>query len=240
MGTGKIVGVEALLRWRASDFGLISPDRFVPYAEETGLIGPIGLWVLQEACHRLAKWRQAGLPELRMAVNLSPKQFGSADLVEHITDALGSSGLPPRLLELEITEGSLLQHGLAVSDMLSTLRSLGVSFAIDDFGTGYSSLAYLHRFPIQSLKIDRSFLSGLPADAGSIALTSTIIAMAHNMHMKVLAEGVENVSQWTFLRDMGCDCAQGWYIGAPMTAEQFEAWMSSNARFRSAGESDGH
>jgi diguanylate cyclase (GGDEF)-like protein len=232
MSTGKVIGVEALLRWRASEYGLISPARFIPHAEETGLIGPIGLWVLQEACHRLATWLRKGLPELRMAVNLSPKQFGSADLIEHITDALGSSALPPRLLELEITEGSLLEHGLAVSDMLSTLRSLGVSFAIDDFGTGYSSLAYLHRFPIQVLKIDRSFLSGLPTDPGAIALTSTIIAMAHNMNMQVLAEGVENVSQWNFLRDMGCDWAQGWYIGAPMTAEQFEVWLASNTPFR--------
>jgi diguanylate cyclase (GGDEF)-like protein len=224
--SGRVVGVEALLRWQSEEFGVVPPDRFIPYAEETGLIGAIGDWVLQEACHRLAQWLRRGWPELRMAVNLSPRQFGSPDLYEHVSDALGASGLPPHLLELEITEGSLLEHGPSVSSMLSRLRTLGLSFAIDDFGTGYSSLAYLNRFPIQVLKIDRSFLSGLPDDPGAITLTSTIVAMARNMNMRVLAEGVENVAQWNFLRSIGCDCAQGWFIGAPMTAEQLETWMA--------------
>jgi len=131
------------------------------------------------------------------------------------------------LLELEITEGSLLQHGPVVYEMLSKLRSLGLSVAIDDFGTGYSSLAYLHRFPIQVLKIDRSFLSGLPDDPASVSLTSTIIAMARNMSMRVIAEGVETAAQWDFLREAGCDCAQGWYIAPPLSAEDFEAWLAS-------------
>ncbi|PMQ05407.1 Phytochrome-like protein cph2 [Dyella sp. AD56] len=228
---GRVVGVEALLRWRSDTFGLVSPDRFIPYAEEAGLIGAIGDWVLQEACHRAAGWVRRGWSGLHMAVNLSPRQFGSVNLYEQVSDALGASGLPPQLLELEITEGSLLQHGPAVSDVLSRLRALGLSFAIDDFGTGYSSLAYLNRFPIQILKIDRSFLIGLPDDARAITLTSTIVAMARNMNMRVLAEGVENVAQWDFLRDAGCDCAQGWYIGPPMTVEQFETWMSRGAPF---------
>ncbi|PXV56045.1 diguanylate cyclase (GGDEF) domain-containing protein [Dyella jiangningensis] len=229
--TGRVVGVEALLRWRSDAYGLVSPDRFIPYAEEAGLIGAIGDWVLQEACHRGAQWVRRGWSGLHMAVNLSPRQFGSFNLFEQVSDALGSSGLPPHLLELEITEGSLLQHGPAVSSVLSRLRALGLSFAIDDFGTGYSSLAYLNRFPIQVLKIDRSFLIGLPDDARAVTLTSTIIAMARNMNMRVLAEGVETEAQWNFLRDAGCDCAQGWYIGPPMSATQFEDWISRGAPF---------
>ena len=225
--TGRVTGVEALLRWQTKEWGLITPDRFIPYAEETGLIVPLGHWVLQEACHRLALWLRRGLPEMRMAVNLSPRQFSSPHLDEHVSDALGSSSLPARLLELEITEGSLLQHGPVVYEMLSKLRSLGLSVAIDDFGTGYSSLAYLHRFPIQVLKIDRSFLSGLPDDPASVSLTSTIIAMARNMSMRVIAEGVETAAQWDFLREAGCDCAQGWYIAPPLSAEDFEAWLAS-------------
>ncbi|WP_232821071.1 EAL domain-containing protein [Dyella sp. C11] len=233
--TGRVVGVEALLRWQSEEFGLVTPERFIPYAEETGLIEPIGHWVLLEACHRLAHWRRQGLPELRMAVNLSPKQFSNLGLVEHITDALGSSGVPARLIELEITEGSLLEYGPMVADMLSQLRSLGLSFAIDDFGTGYSSLAYLHRFPIQVLKIDRSFLGGVPDDADAVALISTIIALARDMHMRVLAEGVENAAQWNFLRDMGCDGAQGWFIGRPMTSDEFEQWLAGTPVFPAAG-----
>ncbi|AIF48858.1 putative bifunctional diguanylate cyclase/phosphodiesterase [Dyella japonica] len=229
--TGKVVGVEALLRWRRDETHVVMPDRFIPYAEETGFISAIGDWVLQEACHRAAHWLRRGWPELRMAVNLSPRQFGSADLYEHVSDALGASGLPPHLLELEITEGSLLQHGTAVSAMLSRLRDLGLSFAIDDFGMGYSSLAYLNRFPIQVLKIDRSFMSGLPDDPKAVSLVSTIVAMGRNMNMRVLAEGVEKLTQWNFLRDVGCDCAQGWYIGPPMTAAEFEEWMALGPSF---------
>lgn len=231
--TGKVVGVEALLRWRRDETHVVMPDRFIPYAEETGFISAIGDWVLQEACHRAAHWLRRDWPELRMAVNLSPRQFGSADLFEHVSDALGASGLPPRLLELEITEGSLLQHGPAVSSMLSRLRELGLSFAIDDFGMGYSSLAYLNRYPIQVLKIDRTFMSGLPGDPKAVSLVSTIVAMGRNMNMRVLAEGVENLAQWNFLRDVGCDYAQGWYIGPPMPAAEFEEWMACGPSFPS-------
>jgi diguanylate cyclase (GGDEF)-like protein len=237
--TGRVIGVEALLRWHSEEFGLVTPERFIPYAEETGLIAPIGLWVLQEACHRLAKWRKKGLPELRMAVNLSPRQFASSELFEYVTDAIGSSGIPARLLELEITESSLLEHGQAVSEMFAKLCSLGLSFAIDDFGTGYSSLAYLNRFPIQVLKIDRSFLNGLPDDPHAVTLTSTIIAMARNMNMRVLAEGVETRAQWQFLRELGCDGAQGWFFGPPMTAAQFEVWLASGPSFRAPGDAAG-
>jgi EAL domain-containing protein (putative c-di-GMP-specific phosphodiesterase class I) len=233
--TGKVVGVEALLRWRRDDSHVVMPDRFIPYAEETGFISAIGDWVLQEACHRAAHWLRRGWPSLRMAVNLSPRQFGSADLFEHVSDALGASGLPPHLLELEITEGSLLQHGPTVSTMLSRLRELGPSFAIDDFGMGYSSLAYLNRFPIQVLKIDRSFMAGLPDDPKAVSLVSTIVAMGHSMNMRVLAEGVENLAQWNFLRDAGCDYAQGWYIGPPMTATEFEEWMACGPSFPLGG-----
>jgi len=229
--SGKVVGVEALLRWRRDDAHVVMPDHFIPYAEETGFINAIGDWVLQEACHRAAQWLRRGWPALRMAVNLSPRQFGSADLFEHVSDALGASGLPPHLLELEITEGSLLQHGPAVSSMLSRLRELGPSFAIDDFGMGYSSLAYLNRFPIQVLKIDRSFMAGLPDDPKAVSLVTTIVGMGRSMNMRVLAEGVENLAQWNFLREVGCDFAQGWYIGPPMTAAEFEEWMARDPVF---------
>jgi diguanylate cyclase (GGDEF)-like protein len=228
--TGRVVGVEALLRWQSGELGLVGPDKFIPYAEEMGLIGSIGDWVLQTSCHQLAQWLRAGLPALRMAVNLSPRQFASPRLIENITDALGASRIPPELLELEITEGSLLERSVAVSNVLSSLRALGVSLAIDDFGTGYSSLAYLHRLPIQLLKIDRTFLSGLPLDAGAVALTSTIIAMARNLNTKVLAEGVENLAQWTFLKEAGCDYAQGWHVGVPMLAADLAAWLRERAR----------
>ncbi|QNK02221.1 putative bifunctional diguanylate cyclase/phosphodiesterase [Dyella telluris] len=234
--SGRVVGVEALLRWRRNGTDMMMPDRFVPYAEETGFINAIGDWVLQEACHRAAHWLRIGLPELGMAVNLSPRQFAGPHLFEHVSDALGASGLPPHLLELEITEGSLLQHGAAVSSTLASLRGLGLSLAIDDFGTGYSSLAYLNQFPIQVLKIDRSFLSGLPDDPRAVSLTSTIVAMGRNMNMRVLAEGVENLAQWNFLRDLGCHGAQGWYVGPPMTAEVFEAWMATNPVFPPPGD----
>lgn len=225
LATGQIIGVEALLRWQSED-SLINPDRFIPYAEETGLITPIGYWVLQTACHQLARWREEGLPALRMAVNLSPHQFASPDLVEYVTDALGASALPPEQLELEITEGTLMQQGDTVTSLLTRLRELGVSVAIDDFGTGYSSLAYLRHFPIALLKIDQSFMQGVPHDQSAVEITSTIVAMARNLHLGVLAEGVETVEQWEFLKSIGCGYAQGWYIGRPMTADNFKMWMT--------------
>lgn len=228
ISTGAVVGVEALLRWNLAG-RLIGPDQFIPYAEETGLIEGIGDWVLQTACHQLAKWLRLGLPPMRVAVNLSPKQFANSALLDHVADALGAAGLPPELLELEITEGCFLQREASVLAFLDKLRETGVSLAIDDFGTGYSSLAYLRRFPVQILKIDKTFLIEIPGDRQAEALVSAIVAMARGLSLKVLAEGVENHAQWSFLKDIGCDLAQGWLLGAPMSAEAFMDWYKERS-----------
>jgi len=224
MRTGEIVGVEALLRWD-SPSGAISPERFIPFAEEAGLIQPIGSWVLQSACRQLALWLEEGLPRIRLAVNLSPRQFSEPDLAQQVDEALKSSRIPPELLELEITEGCLLSQDQKSAHTVSRLRSLGVRLAIDDFGTGYSSMAYLHRYPLELLKIDKSFLKGLPQEKSAAALTSAVIAMARALKIKVLAEGVETIEQWRYLEEQGCDYAQGWLISAAMKPDEFRVWL---------------
>lgn len=225
--SGRITGVEALIRWQSSS-GLILPSQFIPFAEETGLIEPIGRWVLHTACQQLAKWLAAGMPPMRMAVNLSPRQFASADLVEQVQAALNASQIPPQLLELEITESALMEHGAAATEILMALRGLGIGLAIDDFGTGYSSLAYLRHFPVELLKIDQSFMRGVPEEVGAVEIASAIVVMAHTLRMRVIAEGVENVEQWTFLQNIGCDYAQGWFLGKAMSAVDMEGMLRSN------------
>lgn len=221
VSSGRITGVEALIRWQSSS-GLIPPSQFIPFAEETGLIEPIGRWVLHTACQQLAAWLAAGLPPVRMAVNLSPRQLASADLVEQVQAALNASQIPPQLLDLEITESALMEHGAAATEILMALRGLGVGLAIDDFGTGYSSLAYLRHFPVELLKIDQSFMRGVPEEVSAVEIASAIVAMAHTLRMRVIAEGVENIEQWTFLQSIGCDYAQGWYLGKAMSAVDVE------------------
>jgi EAL domain-containing protein (putative c-di-GMP-specific phosphodiesterase class I) len=223
--SGQIVGVEALIRWQSSPDTLVAPLEFIPYAEETGLIEPIGHWVLLTACRQLAQWLAAGLPPVRMAVNLSPRQLASPDLLAQVQAALDSSQVPAHLLELEITEGALMEHGGHAADILGALCRLGVGLAIDDFGTGYSSLAYLRHFPVQLLKIDQGFMRDVPEDPGAVEIASAIVAMAHSLHMQVLAEGVENAQQWAFLQDIGCDYAQGWYHGKAMPAAAMEVLL---------------
>jgi diguanylate cyclase (GGDEF)-like protein/PAS domain S-box-containing protein len=222
---GRIIGVEALLRWRHPQRGLISPSEFVPLAEETGLIEVIGEWVLRTACEQARAWQREGLPPLRMAVNLSPRQFlrpGMANVVDRV---LRETGLEPGYLDLEITEGLLIKNVEGSIATLRALKAMGVRLSIDDFGTGYSSLNYLKRFPIDQLKIDKSFVSDLMTDQDDNAIALAVIAMAHSMRLNVIAEGVENESQLAFLQKNLCDEMQGYYLSRPLPPRQLTALL---------------
>lgn len=218
--TGAITGVEALLRWHNSELGSVPPAKFIPLAEETGLIVPIGRWVLRSACGQGVAWQQQGLPGIRVAVNLSARQFSDENLIPDISAALADSGLSPSLLELEITEGMVMQNPERTVQKLDRIREMGVRLAIDDFGTGYSSLAQLKRFPIDTLKVDRSFISDIPNDAEDVAITQAIIAMGKSLDLVVVAEGVETQEQMQFLREHQCDQMQGYFFSKPVGAEQ--------------------
>jgi diguanylate cyclase (GGDEF)-like protein len=217
--TSEIVGVEALVRWRHPERGIISPTEFIPLAEETGLIVPIGEWVLRTACNQAKDWQRATRRGVRMAVNLSAKQFKDENLSQIVVSALSDTGLDPRLLELELTEGTLMDDAKATLVTLEQLRGIGVYLSIDDFGTGYSSMNYLKRFDVRALKIDRSFICGLPQDSENAAITRAIIAMAHGLKMVVVAEGVETGEQLVLLQQFGCDLVQGYYLGHPAAAD---------------------
>ncbi|MBA2689553.1 MAG: EAL domain-containing protein [Burkholderiales bacterium] len=221
LATQQITGAEALVRWQHPQRGLIETSDFIPLAEETGLIVPLGLWVLNTACAQVAAWKKQGLPALRIAVNLSARQFVHEGLLHDIYHTLRRSGLDYHQLELEITESAVMHSPVQAAAIMNELKARGVRLTMDDFGTGYSSLAYLKRFPIDSLKIDRSFIQGIPEDADDVALTKTIIAMAHNMKMIVIAEGVETEKQAIFLHSYGCDEYQGYYFSRPVPAEEF-------------------
>jgi diguanylate cyclase (GGDEF)-like protein/PAS domain S-box-containing protein len=225
LATGRIAGLEALIRWEHPDMGLVSPLRFIPIAEETGLIAPIGAWVLGEACRQVKAWEEAGLGPFTIAVNASGRQFVRGALLEEVLAALHSTGLEPHLLELELTESTVMQNPERAAGVLSELAQLGVSLAIDDFGTGYSSLAYLKRFPVSTLKIDRSFVMDLPDDPDDAAITRAVIALARSLKLTVVAEGVETPRQLDFLSAHGCDLVQGFFVAKPMTADAFERFM---------------
>ncbi|MDO8705524.1 MAG: EAL domain-containing protein [Sulfuricaulis sp.] len=228
--TGRITGMEALLRWQHADMGLISPMDFIPLAEETGLIEPIGEWVLREACAQTQAWHRAGFGRLQVAVNLSGRQFMQKNLLERIKEILKETGLTPRYLELELTEGILMHNIEGVLAVLNALKGHGVSFSLDDFGTGYSSLSYLKRFPIDTLKIDQSFVRGIPADPDDAAIAQAIIAMAHSLELKVIAEGVETVKQLDFLRANKCDGMQGYYFSKPVPAAAMAQLLQEDRR----------
>lgn len=215
---GRIVGVEALLRWRSPVLGEVAPADFIPLAEETGLIVPIGEWVLRSACNQARIWRELGLPPLRMAVNLSPRQFVDTDLAALIARILRETGLRSELLELEITESLLMRDGVA--DILHALKRLGVRLAIDDFGTGYSNLGYLRRFPIDCIKIDKSFVQDITGKNDNETIAAAVIAMARSLRLEVIAEGVETEAQLAFLRAMRCDGMQGFLFSRPYPAER--------------------
>ncbi len=215
-----IIGVEALIRWLHPELGLIMPDRFIHVAEETGLINPIGDWVLCEACRQAQAWCDAGLPPITMAVNVAPVQFRQAGFVEVVAGALATSGLDASRLELELTERTVMHDADINLGTLSALHRMGVDLSLDDFGTGYSSLAYLKRFPVGKLKIDRSFVADLETDPDDWAIASTIVSMGRSLRMTVLAEGVEKPEQLALLRKMGCNMAQGYHFSRPTSAEE--------------------
>lgn len=217
--SGLIIGVEALIRWMHPDLGLIMPDRFIHVAEETGLINPIGDWVLCEACRQAQAWCEAGLPPITMAVNVAPVQFRQAGFVAVVAGALATSGLEAGRLELEVTERTVMYEADINLGTLSALHRMGVELSLDDFGTGYSSLAYLKRFPVGKLKIDRSFINDLEVDSDDRAIASTIVSMGRNLRLTVLAEGVENAEQLALLRQMGCDMAQGFHFSRALPAD---------------------
>ncbi|MGH8662977.1 MAG: PAS domain S-box protein [Burkholderiales bacterium] len=222
VASGMITGVEALLRWRHPERGLVPPAEFIPVLEETGLIVQASEWVLNAVCRQLVQWRQAGMEPVPVAVNLSAREFLAPDLGSTISRILCSHGLDPSLLELEITESSLMVNPHEAARTLEYLKRLGVGLSIDDFGTGYSSLSYLKRFPLDALKIDRSFVRDIPTDANDAAITLAVISMAHSLGLKVIAEGVENSAQLAFLAQHGCDQVQGYFLARPMDAEACE------------------
>ncbi|HCY15138.1 MAG TPA: hypothetical protein DHV21_04035 [Curvibacter sp.] len=224
--SGRIIGAEALIRWQHPELGLVSPARFIHIAEESGMIVPIGEWVLNTACRQAVAWQQAGLPELVVAVNLSAVQFRRGNVEQDVVSALERSGLAPTLLELELTESILIQNVEQVLATVKGLKRLGVKLSIDDFGTGYSSLSYLKRFDIDKLKIDQSFIRDLATDPDDAAIVHAIVQMAHSLNLQAIAEGVENAAMLQQLRDFGCDEAQGYYFARPMPAEEFERYLA--------------
>lgn len=229
MATGRIMGCEALIRWLDPEQGMVSPALFIPVAEATGLIGPLGAWALEAACHQAQAWHAQGLPPISMAVNVSLHQFLLTNVVECTRAALEKSGLPASSLELEITESALAQRPDEALEVLRRLKRLGLRLAIDDFGTGYSSLAHLKRFPIDLLKIDQSFIRDIPHSTDDMAISRAVIAMGQNMGLKVLAEGVETPEQLEFLRQHGCDFYQGYLRSKPVQAADFERLLQEDA-----------
>jgi diguanylate cyclase (GGDEF)-like protein/PAS domain S-box-containing protein len=227
--TGAITGVEALLRWQNPELGSVSPARFIPLAEETGLIVPIGKWVLRTACRQGVTWREQGLPPVRISVNLSLRQLNDDQLVPEIRAVLAETRMDPSLLELEVTESSIMQNAGRAVEILSAIKALGVKLAIDDFGTGYSSLAHLKRFPIDTLKVDRSFIREVPNDAEDKAIAEAIIAMGRTLSLTVVAEGVETSEQQAFLSEKLCDEMQGYYFSTPVAAQDFAELLRSHA-----------
>jgi diguanylate cyclase (GGDEF)-like protein/PAS domain S-box-containing protein len=227
LDTARMTGMEALLRWRHPELGMVPPSRFIPIAEETGLIGPIGQWVVRTACRQNKAWQDQGLPPVRVAVNLSPRQLTDDALPRSIAAILADTGMDPRWLELEITESMIMHDVDKTMQKLKKLGGMGIHIAVDDFGTGHSSLAYLKRFPIDTLKIDRSFIRDIPADEDDKAITSAIIAMGKSLALTVVAEGVETREQLEFLRAQGCDEFQGFYSNKPLPAEQFGLLLQS-------------
>ena len=225
IATGRIVGAEALVRWNDPHEGVISPARFIPVAETSGVIGPLGEWVLREVCRQGQEWRHQGLPDLVLAANVSPRQFHLTDLAGCAAAALADSGFLAHLLELEITESALAERTDEARQVLVRLRALGLRIAVDDFGTGYSSLAQLKRFPIDVLKIDQGFINDIPHSEDDGAISAAIIAMGHSMGLSVLAEGVETEGQLAFLREKGCDSYQGYLCSRPLPAHAFAAML---------------
>jgi len=234
--TGRVTGIECLLRWQHPTIGPVPPDQVVPLAEETGLIVPIGKWALRTACLQARKWAEQGLPLLRMAVNLSVRQFMSPTLLDDVVGTIAETGMDPRWIELEVTESVMMPEPEQAVKLLRKLKAIGVRLTIDDFGTGYSSLAYLKRLPIDCVKIDASFVRGIPVDASDVAITETILAMSGSLGLRVVAEGVETRDQVRFLERRGCDEMQGYYFSKPLPAEQLTAYLREREAVSEEGE----
>lgn len=221
----KIVGAEALLRWKHPTLGMVSPDKFIPIAEKRGLITAIGRWVLHNACLQGVTWKQEGLPELRISVNISVHQFEQNNLVEVVSEVLKETKFNPSLLQLEITESVSMKNPRDNMNMLADLRKMGVHIALDDFGTGYSSLSYLTWLSLDALKIDRSLINALPTSKNNVAIVEAIIEMAHQLGIKVTAEGVETKEQVRILKDKGCDYVQGYFFSKPLPSQEFKKFV---------------
>jgi EAL domain-containing protein (putative c-di-GMP-specific phosphodiesterase class I) len=218
--SGRITGVEALLRWQHPELGLVPPVRFISILEDNGMIVPVGEWVLQQAARQLELWRRQGLAPVTMAVNLSGRQLQQKHLEQSIQRIVAQSGVDPRLLELEITESVLMRNPEQAAHILNELKSIGMRLSVDDFGTGYSSLSYLRSFPLDALKIDRSFVKDLIVRADDAAIVKAIVALAQSLKLKTIAEGVEEEAQYALLRSLGCDQYQGYYFSRPVPADQ--------------------
>ena len=229
MSDGSLQGLEALVRWQHPERGLVGPHEFISLSESRGLITPIGRWVMREACRQLKAWQDQGLAKVPVAVNISAIEFRQRDMAAEISAVLHETGLPPQYLEIELTESLLMHHTDQVLDTLHALRALGVGISIDDFGTGYSSLAYLKRYPIDKLKIDRSFVKDTPGNADDVAIVTAIIQMGRSLQLNTVAEGVETQAQIALLMRLGCDLAQGYALSKPLDASSAEHWLRSIA-----------
>ncbi len=227
--TRRLLGVEALIRWRHPALGMVPPSKFIPLAEQTGLIETIGDWVMETACAQRAAWTAQGQPPFRVAVNLSLRQLAAGNIEARLGQLLEQYGVPPDQLELEITESVLMEDPSGAMHVLKKLRQQGIGIALDDFGTEYSSLSYLKHFPLDYMKIDQSFVRGIPADPDDIAIVRTVLALARNLKLGVIAEGVETEAQWQFLRELGCDEVQGYYLSRPLPVDELERFFAAQA-----------
>ncbi|MDF0533982.1 EAL domain-containing protein [Shewanella sp. A32] len=232
MTTGKIVGAEALIRWFHPELGMVSPASFIPVAEASGLIVPIGNWVLQEACREVARWRDSGMSNPVVAVNLSALQFARGNIEQAVSDAVASAGITPQMLELELTESIMLHNTESVLATVKRLKQKGFAFTIDDFGTGYSSLQYLKSFAVDKLKIDQSFVRDITEDEDDAAIVRAIVQVAKGLGLKTIAEGVETAEAMALLAQYRCDEVQGYYLGRPMPARQFMAYLQQYGECR--------
>jgi len=227
ISTKEVAGAEALVRWKHPEKGYISPEYFIPVAEETGLIIQLGEWILRTSCKRMCELQKLGYTGLTVAVNISAVQFTDGNLLPMIVSALEDSGLNPELLELEITESAVMHDPAEVIESLHQLSEHGMKLAIDDFGTGYSSLAYLKKFPVDTLKIDKAFITDVSSDNDDVAIVEAILGLGKHFKMKIVAEGIEDEDQLNFLHSQGCDIAQGYFISKPMQADMYEEWLEA-------------
>ncbi len=232
MSSGKVSGMEALLRWQHSEIGLINPSQFIPIAEETGLIIPVGEWILRAACKQCMVWKEAGFPSLSVAVNLSSRQLKHQELLRIIKEVLDETGFDPEYLELELTESVIMHQAEKTIETLHKLKAMGIRISIDDFGTGYSSLSYLKRFPIDKLKIDQSFVHDVTTNEDDSSIVTAIIAIAQSLKLKIVAEGVETIDQLAFLKSMQCDEVQGYYFSRPLHTDAFTTFLRENQGFK--------